>query len=247
MRKIRRSFTLIELLVVIGIIAILASMLLPALNQARDRAKSIKCTANIRQIGSMMQLYASENDDFIIFPYYNNGGDPGFGGRWTYVLMSTVMGDRRSAAEILAKNPIKKTIFYCPADTYKLNDMQSSYGLNHNIQLANPANNNYAEGLARRRYSSLRFPTQTHLIMDQGTYKGVFSAQSARGSAGALLRPAQRITANAPTSYDPSDFQMRHSRGGCLNVGWIDGHCSQADGSILPLGTYNHVYWKGTR
>ena len=72
MRAVRRAFTLVELLVVVGIIAVLVSMLLPALNRAREQAKTTQCLAQLQQMALAVKLYANANQSNLPIAYSNN-------------------------------------------------------------------------------------------------------------------------------------------------------------------------------
>ena len=79
------AFTLIELLVVIGIIAVLASLQLPAWAAGKDRSAAITCLANMERLGTAMQMYVHDNNDYIVYnnwdgSAYSTSGGPG----WLY-------------------------------------------------------------------------------------------------------------------------------------------------------------------
>ncbi len=116
----RNAFTLIELLVVIAIIAILAAILFPVFAQAREKARSVSCLSNCRQLGMSISMYAQDHDEAYPFGHISDGD---------------VMGDAKSWVDTIQPYSKSPLIHHCPSDSSPLWDVPSerrttSYGLN---------------------------------------------------------------------------------------------------------------------
>jgi len=113
----RQGFTLVELLVVIGIIALLISVLMPALARARESGKAIKCSSNLRQIGQAIQMYVNENRGQL--PYGAVAMTASKMITWDD-LLNRYLGGRMDPDQQVEAVPTQgvPNVLICPSDTF---------------------------------------------------------------------------------------------------------------------------------
>jgi len=111
----RRGFTLIELLLVVGIIAVLAALLLPAINRAKERARTVACLNNLKQLGLASQMYAADNAGMLAANQRQNLGS----NQWVRGNMQSTVDATNTALIQQSKffpYVNQASAFRCPAD-----------------------------------------------------------------------------------------------------------------------------------
>ncbi len=220
----RKHFTLIELLVVIAIIAILAGMLLPALNQARGRARDIKCTGNLKQLGTYMIMYVDDNRNTLPSAYANAGVAGTVSAYWQDVLYTMNTPGTTTPLESFLNEEKKKPrdVFACPSSSSSTTKeaMLSHYGINHRGTPDEASGNNMAHVLSTVRNPSLR--AMLFDIEQKDSARGKEHAPSAQNRA--------EITHNNTTlsSY-------RHRGGKGWNFTFVDGHVESLTYDEIPV------------
>ena len=228
-RKRTKKFTLIELLITIAILAILAGVLLPALNSAREKGRDISCFSNLKQIGTMLQMYIDSNDD--ITPAVNGNHPTGdiYNISWLDLLAGNYISSRIPVKNgtVLYNTCYLKTapdgkslpigVLACPSSsTFTPGKDAVHDGLNYpDVDRGDVGVASKRAGMTKMKLGTIKQPSKRAAVFDMAN-----SESDNGGTPGGF----KKDPLNTWGSLIGSDLKWRHGSKSGANFLYADGH-----------------------
>ncbi len=222
----RRTFTLVELLVVIAIIAILAGILLPTVNSARQKGLATECLNNMKQITGALQNFSSaaQHKNRLPVEYYINSSDNNDPlNKMTWMEQLVKLNELPTGAEVSKKDANKlvlNKIFYCPADPNPTKDYNvTSYALNFYLTQPLKKNSQIDTTKSAINLATVKNPSNLAVLFenpksDSDNYISVLLSELGNDSA---------ANDEKQNKVSPLYYMTRHP-GTTTNIGYLDGH-----------------------
>ena len=224
-RDLRRTgFTLIELLVVVAIIAILAAMLLPALAQARERARTAICMNNLKQIGLVFSMYLQDYSGFFPPSLYTPAPNP----NWV-MLMKPYLNDNNTYS---SNQYVSISQWTCPSTRnrrYTSTDPSKRYIYSYHVSYGY----NYSSLANKLKREAKVINPSRHMLIGE-----------TEGSASGTTITAGRYITWAGAGTTENGIARRHN-GNLASILFVDGHVELLDGNVLnntPSSQYPWFY-----